>query len=245
MKFSTLLLAGALTALAGPALANSFTNGGFESLTNGPGQLTTNTTATGWTVANGGYTFAYAPGGIDQPGTLGQYGNNYMWGPNNGANNGLTGTSPSGGNLIAFDGAFQVQPLQQIVTGLTVGKIYSVGFDYGFAQQYGFNGDTVQNWSVSFAGVTHTTASYSLPNHGFSGWFHTSYDFVANNATETLSFLAYGNLPVPPFALLDGVTFTPDTVAGAVPEPASWALLIVGFGLVGVSARRRRSIVAA
>lgn len=28
--------------------------------------------------------------------------------------------------------------------------------------------------------------------------------------------------------------------SGAVPEPASWALLIAGFGLVGASARRRR-----
>jgi hypothetical protein len=26
---------------------------------------------------------------------------------------------------------------------------------------------------------------------------------------------------------------------GVIPEPASWALMIIGFGLVGVSARRR------
>ncbi|QYE33619.1 PEPxxWA-CTERM sorting domain-containing protein (plasmid) [Polymorphobacter sp. PAMC 29334] len=31
----------------------------------------------------------------------------------------------------------------------------------------------------------------------------------------------------------------------AVPEPASWALMIVGFGLVGFSARRRTNAVAA
>jgi hypothetical protein len=47
-----------------------------------------------------------------------------------------------------------------------------------------------------------------------------------------------------------------DTVAGikggsgvgtvlAVPEPASWAMLIAGFGLVGAAARRRRTVVAA
>lgn len=34
-------------------------------------------------------------------------------------------------------------------------------------------------------------------------------------------------------------------VTGAVPEPASWALLIVGFGMVGFAARRRRTAVAA
>jgi hypothetical protein len=32
--------------------------------------------------------------------------------------------------------------------------------------------------------------------------------------------------------------------AGAVPEPASWAMLIAGFGLVGVKLRRRRAAIA-
>ena len=35
-------------------------------------------------------------------------------------------------------------------------------------------------------------------------------------------------------------TFT----AGAVPEPASWALMIAGFGLVGAAYRRRRMVVS-
>ena len=30
-------------------------------------------------------------------------------------------------------------------------------------------------------------------------------------------------------------------VAGAVPEPATWAMLISGFGMVGLAARRRRT----
>ncbi len=238
MKLSTLLVASALVALGSPALANSFTNGGFETLTNGPGQLTTNTVATGWTVANGGYTFDFAPGTADTSGANGQYGNLSLWGPGNGAANGLPATSPSGGNFIAFDGAFQVRPLNQIITGLTAGKIYTVGFDYAFAQQAGFSGATIQNWTVNFAGQSYTTANYNLPNHGFSGWMSKTVNFVANNATETLSFVAYGNLPVPPFALLDGVTFSQE--AGAVPEPASWAMLIAGFGIIGVAARRSR-----
>ncbi|MFZ4382319.1 MAG: PEPxxWA-CTERM sorting domain-containing protein, partial [Sandarakinorhabdus sp.] len=31
----------------------------------------------------------------------------------------------------------------------------------------------------------------------------------------------------------------------AVPEPATWAMLIVGFGMVGFAARRRKAAVAA
>jgi hypothetical protein len=239
MHKSLVVLATALAAIAAPAFANSFTNGGFETTTLGAGQLGFNTNATGWTTT--GYNFLFAPGTGDTTGSNGSAGNLSIWGPNNGSSNGLPATSPSGGNYVAADGDINYAgSIDQVITGLTPGKIYSVGFDYGFAQQFGFNGNTVQNWKVSFAGQNATTANYNLPNHGFSGWFHTSYNFVANNATETLSFLAYGNLPVPPFALLDGVTFSRDTV----PEPASWALMLIGFGMIGNVARRRRTRVA-
>jgi hypothetical protein len=33
--------------------------------------------------------------------------------------------------------------------------------------------------------------------------------------------------------------------AGGVPEPASWALMIGGFGLAGAALRRRKALVAA
>ena len=35
------------------------------------------------------------------------------------------------------------------------------------------------------------------------------------------------------------------TPSVAVPEPASWAMLIAGFGLVGAAARRRRTALTA
>jgi hypothetical protein len=35
-------------------------------------------------------------------------------------------------------------------------------------------------------------------------------------------------------------TSVPLTLSGAVPEPASWAMMLAGFGLVGIGARRRR-----
>ena len=48
-----------------------------------------------------------------------------------------------------------------------------------------------------------------------------------------------------------GVSFTSDSgvfltaASGAVPEPAAWALMMGGFGLVGAMARRRRMALAA
>lgn len=58
----------------------------------------------------------------------------------------------------------------------------------------------------------------------FTGDF-TSLTLVTNN-TENWSGLTIGT-------------------SGVVPEPASWAMLIAGFGLVGAAARRRRQTVAA
>lgn len=43
---------------------------------------------------------------------------------------------------------------------------------------------------------------------------------------------------------IDNLTFTPAATAGAVPEPATWAMMIVGFGLVGGAMRRRQAKIA-
>ncbi|GGE16275.1 hypothetical protein GCM10011529_23330 [Polymorphobacter glacialis] len=43
----------------------------------------------------------------------------------------------------------------------------------------------------------------------------------------------------------DDITFGSATPGGGVPEPASWAMLIAGFGLTGAAMRRRRTAVVA
>ncbi len=46
------------------------------------------------------------------------------------------------------------------------------------------------------------------------------------------------------YSLNAGATFSAITEAdGAVPEPASWALMVAGFGLAGAAMRRQRAIV--
>ena len=39
------------------------------------------------------------------------------------------------------------------------------------------------------------------------------------------------------------LTFTYDTVGGAIPEPATWAMLILGMGAIGATMRRRQQAV--
>ena len=61
--------------------------------------------------------------------------------------------------------------------------------------------------------------------------------FTADATSEVLSFLAIGtpiSPSVPPFSLLDSVSMM------AVPEPSTWATMVVGFGGLGFAAYRRR-----
>jgi hypothetical protein len=227
---------GVAASVAGTAQAatNLVTNGSFESLTSGPGQLGFNTNATGWTT--NGYNFVFAPGTADSTGSNGQYGNLQLWGPGNGSANGLTASSPDGGNYIGNDGAFQVGDIHQTINGLTVGHTYVVTFDWAAAQQSGYTGPTTDFWTVGLGNQSYNTSTYQLPTEGFSGWMNQSFSFTAANQSEVLSFLATGTPQgEPPFALLDGVKMY-DT---AVPEPSSLVAMFAG-GLLLVAIIRRR-----
>ncbi|WP_419813710.1 PEPxxWA-CTERM sorting domain-containing protein [Glacieibacterium sp.] len=238
MKITRIALA--LVALAGftgsaaQAGVNLVQNGGFEMLTNGPGQFDNNTSATGWT--SNGYNFIFGAGTADTSGVNGQYGNLKLWGPGNGSNNGFASVSPVGGNYVGADGAFLVAPIQQTINNLVVGAKYDVGFYWGGAQQFGYNGETTEQWKVSFGDQQIDTAVLTNASHGFTGWQKENFTFTATNVSQVLSFLAVGTPNgEPPFSLLDGVSVT-----AAVPEPATWAMMILGMGAVGAASRLRR-----
>lgn len=212
--------------------SNFVVNGDFEQTTNGTGQFDYSTVATGWT--SSGYNFLFAAGTADSTGSMGQDGKLALWGPQNGSNNGLT-NSPTGGNFVAADGAYKIGAIQQTISGLKVGQDYQVSFDWAAAQQKNFTGPNTEHWGVSLGSETKSTSIYSNKSEGFSGWMHETMTFTATGPSEVLSFLAAGTPSgQPPFSLLDGVSMT-----SAVPEPATWGMLLGGLGLIALALRRR------
>ncbi len=245
MKILSALVAASLIAVSGlqPADAQQLvTNGGFEATTingiatNSGGQLGFDKyAATGWSVAAspGSYMFLFTPGTADGAGETGADGTLSLWGSNNGELDALP-VSPNGGNFIAMDGDYETSAITQTISGLTVGKLYNITFDYGYAQQKGFTGATTQDIKACLGSTCATTPSLTNPSKGFTGWFTTDDVFQATATSEVLSFLAQSSTPVPPFALLDGVSVT------AVPELSSWVLMLSGFAGIGLAGYRRR-----
>jgi hypothetical protein len=240
-KIALALMLG-VTGFAGSAeAANLVQNGNFETVNapNGSGQLNFSpnfmmaTTVANWTSATAGsipsYNLLFLPSDgtafvQPDPGVLSLYA---PAGPDN-----LPG---GGGNFIASDPDYRSGALSQVINGLTVGKSYTLTFDYAGAQQVGFDGATTEGWQVSLGSETYNTATLNNANHGFTGWFSATMNFTATSTSEVLSFLATGGPSgtQPPFSLLDNVALNLN-----VPEPMT--LSVFGIGLVGAAAWKRR-----
>ena len=73
------------------------------------------------------------------------------------------------------------------------------------------------------------------------GWTRVSYNFVAGAPTTRVTF----SNTLPAAARARGAVIDDVFLTVAVPEPATWAMLLIGFGMVGFAARRRNRALAA
>jgi hypothetical protein len=251
LKYRITLYAVAIAALVSvPAFAaDLITNGSFE-MNGGIGQLGDNTTAMGWTVVPDprnsptgptyGFIFgnstAFAGGSPGSDGPVALFGSN----PN--------GTA-EGTFFYGEDTTFQTTMLEQNVTGLTVGKEYALTFGWAAAQQTGFTGATTDHWVAKLGSQMESTVTVTNPSHGFTGWMDATLHFTATATSELLTLDGVGTClagscgetesGAPPFALIDSVALN------GVPEPSTWAMMLLGFaglGYAGLRSRRRSSI---
>lgn len=164
-------------------------------------------------------------------GDIGTTGNGlYIWGVDRGAGTPFLDTLPGpkiGGPNITFDSFLQ---LNNDGTGFAVVFNPVPGSDTGAADVFNFTAD-----QIKIAGDTITvdvprawlpSLGADISEYGFNMWPRIV--GTGNNAFVS--------------------DFGPDTTnltGTAVPEPGTWALMIAGFGLVGMNLRRRRPSIAA
>ena len=218
LKAAGFLAATILTAAAAPVGATELlTNGGFEDSGSASLQY--------W----GGYTYGASyslplPGWTVDTGSVDIVVNNSPWSP-----------AYEGTHALDINGFGPGSISQSFLTQL--GRSYRVFYAYS-RNAAGANDPATA--TVSVAGITvPISVPYDPQNFG------SPYNILWK--TNSFHFTGTGNLETLRLSTTDGgaggVFF--DAVSVGVPEPATWALMIGGFGMAGVMLRGRRTPVAA
>ena len=147
----------------------------------------------------------------------------------------------SGGAVTAADATFPAVSGSQAYAGTAIGLSIANAIDYSWPAVlgrittgatpvtftvYDFNPDTGQEDVVASE-----TLAAGLTNAGFG----------AGSESNALFLTRFSLVSDSPFAI-DDLTMGLENVQYGVPEPATWALLIAGFGLTGAVLRRRRAV---
>jgi len=232
MKINRAVLAGVATAAlvvtgATAAAAAAFINGDFESCTGcvlnprGFDLLAGGSSQlTGWTVVGG-----HPNRAVDYVG--------HYWMPE------------SGSDSLALSGAGGSGVSQTFST--IVGEKYDVKFYISGAPNPTVH--PIKTIAVTAGSAPTMDYNFNASNNSLTnmGWQVENYDFTATSTSTTLSFVndperGAGPAGQPYRLALDNVSVT------AVPEPATWAMMILGFGFAGSSlrsARGNRAVAAA
>jgi len=128
----------------------------------------------------------------------------------------------SDGTFNTTSGAYLYQDIPTVA-----GSLYTLTFDFGAA-------GTTNELAVLFGNTT-AFDQMNLPNTNTT---YTINNLLATGDTTRLLFLGRQD---PSYDRLDNISVVA-AVAGAVPEPASWALMLLGFGAIGSALRFRHKV---
>lgn len=209
----------------GANAANLITNGSFES------------GFTGWTITNvqSSTGTGAAPVGILTYGSSsnGAYGE--IVPVDTAAGN--PGLDPAGSSAVYFVSDFAApQTLSQSVS-LVGGKTYQLGFDIYIPGNGAANpGDALFRASIFGNNFLDLAVSSVTPQQ----WRTYSSDFsFVSDTSGTVDFSFFTNGFTSKDIVLDRVYLT--EVVSTAPEPSTWAMMLIGFGMLGWTQRRKRS----
>lgn len=139
---------------------------------------------------------------------------------------GFDGYGPEdGSSFAALGNVGGIGTLSQLIS-TTSGTAYTL--DYYLAT----NGSTPSYFSASWDGQE--IGGSIVNNPGVQPY--TLYQFiVTGSGSDTLTFNERDD---PAYLALDNISLNP----AAVPEPATWAMMLLGFGAIGFALRRRRQL---
>lgn len=217
--FVVALASAAALFCAGAANADIVQNGGFETGNFGP-----------WNVVDGATTPS-----TNTPPVVIQYGQ--ASGFPTGAFGEAVPAPAGGGNFGAYFSADGTgQSISQVVT-LAANQTYALSYAI-YAPQNGLNNPNTADFDANIAGQNLPATAFSTtmlsPN-----WLLFTGDFTTGAATSyTLTFNFDGNGVTAADVLVDNIAIS------AVPEPSTWAMMILGFFGIGFLAYRRKNEVS-
>ena len=131
------------------------------------------------------------------------------------------------------EGVFQAVfgPIDPSGGGILQDLTTVAGASYDVSFQLGNDGDPPNAFGLFWDGGF-VDLDFDLDPFGYASFTRR---LVASSGTTTLGFIFYNE---PGFFYLDDVS-----AVAAIPEPATWGLMIVGVGAVGGTLRRRRATV--
>ncbi|WP_293403470.1 PEPxxWA-CTERM sorting domain-containing protein [Phenylobacterium sp.] len=143
------------------------------------------------------------------------------------------------------------------VSNTTAGDLYGFNVTAGGSQWLGFPNGTL---TFNFDQISHAFGFYATGvQSAFGATIQVNYN---NGSSQTFDLAANANGGASYFGFTDAQGFNSITISrpgsdawgvdnvtygvgSAVPEPATWAMMITGFGLAGTALRRRRSLALA